>query len=129
MTASGPSRVSVALAFTSCLRAAPRLTRVTWSSAPVFWLRVAPELPRVPWTGSTSCKQLKFSLRPDHHDLHQDACACIYQCTTRQGLLCTFARHAAGGPLNADETCGHTGCRAGPAQQTCSPITVILPQC
>jgi hypothetical protein len=42
-----------------------------------------------------------------------------------QVLLRAFARHAAGGPLNVDEICGQAGCRAGPAQQTCSPVTVV----
>jgi hypothetical protein len=42
-----------------------------------------------------------------------------------QGLLCAFVRHATDGPLNTDETCGQTGCRVGPAQQTCSPVTVV----
>jgi hypothetical protein len=53
-------------------------------------------------------------------------CARIIQGTTQQGLLRAFAGHAAGGPLNADEMCGQTGCRAGPAQQTCSPLTVVF---
>jgi hypothetical protein len=32
--------------------------------------------------------------------------ACIFQDITRQGLLRTLTRHTAGGPLNADDTCG-----------------------
>jgi hypothetical protein len=36
-----------------------------------------------------------------------------------------FARHAVDGPLNVDETCVQAGCRAGPAQQTYSPVTVV----
>jgi hypothetical protein len=43
--------------------------------------------------------------------------------TCFQGLLHAFGRHA-GDPLNADETCGQAGSRAGPAQQTCSPVIV-----
>jgi hypothetical protein len=39
---------------------------------------------------------------------------------SRQG-----AGRAAGGPLNVDETCGQAGWRARPAQQTCSPVTVV----
>jgi hypothetical protein len=40
-------------------------------------------------------------------------------------LLRAFARHATDGLLNADETCRQTGCRVGPAHQTCNPITVV----
>jgi hypothetical protein len=42
-----------------------------------------------------------------------------------QGLLHAFARHVAGGQLNADEMCGQAGCRAGLAQQTCSLVTMV----
>jgi hypothetical protein len=63
--------------------------------------------------------------QPSHHDPHRGVCTCICQGTTRQGLLRVFAMHATVGPLNADETCGQAGCRAGPTQQTCSPITVL----
>jgi hypothetical protein len=45
--------------------------------------------------------------------------------TCFQGLLRAFERHAAGGPLNTDETCGQAGCRNGPAQQTCSLVTAV----
>jgi hypothetical protein len=41
------------------------------------------------------------------------------------GLLHAFARHATCYQLNADEMCGQAGCRAGPAQQTCTPVTMI----
>jgi hypothetical protein len=49
----------------------------------------------------------------------------IFQGTTQQGLFRSVTVHAAGGPLNADETCGQTGCRAWPAQQDHCPITVV----
>jgi hypothetical protein len=42
-----------------------------------------------------------------------------------QRLLRAFERHTIGGLLNADETCGQAVCRVGPAQQTCSPVTVV----
>jgi hypothetical protein len=42
-----------------------------------------------------------------------------------QWLLHAFARHATDGPLNADETCGQAGCKAGSAQQTYSPVIMV----
>jgi hypothetical protein len=42
-----------------------------------------------------------------------------------QELLRAFARHAADGPLNTDETCGQASYRAVPAQQIYNPVTVV----
>jgi hypothetical protein len=62
----------------------------------------------------------------DHRNKERPSCprhaarlACFH------GLLRAFARHATGGQLNADGTCGQAGCRAGPTQQTCSPVIVV----
>jgi hypothetical protein len=123
--APGLPRVPVAPAPASWLKVALEPPRVAWAPAPTFWLKAALELPRAPRTGSTGRKQLNKYPLGTHHDLHQGMCARIFQGTTRQGLLHAFTRRAAGGLINDVETCGQAGCRAMPAQQTCSPVPVV----
>jgi hypothetical protein len=89
----------------------------------VSWLRALPSL-----RGELRCCHVPHGTQRavDHRNKERPSCprhAARLACF--QGLLYAFARHAAGGPLNTDETCGQAGCRAGPAQQTCSLVIVV----
>jgi hypothetical protein len=106
-------------------------------------LSSGPCLPNKVSSGAATCPMFSGSASPngelwcyhvphglqravDHRNKERPSCprhAARFACF--QGLLHAFARHAAGGPLNADETCEQAGCRAGPAQQTCSSVIVV----
>jgi hypothetical protein len=95
----------------SQLGAAPGLPRVPVARAPapssgqIRGRHMSPRL-GLPFPARGSSEDVTYPRALRAAAKYRGGCARIFQDATRQGLLRTLARHAAGSSLNADETCG-----------------------